>query len=171
MNEEKTTLTSESANEENAGTEFDPVQALKELKANSVPKSEYDKACADRDKYLKAIFEGGEAPESEKEPVDIDALRKELFGGEKDLSNLEYAQKALQLRNELIDQQGIDIFVGRGSKFTPTNEDYESAQRLADGLEHCIEVAEGDTEIFTRELMRMTDDVSVSPKINPKIRR
>lgn len=171
MNEEKANLTSESANEDNAGTEFDPVQALKELKANSVPKSEYDKACADRDKYLKAIFEGGEAPEPDKEPVDIDALRKDLFGGDKDLSNLEYAQKALQLRNELIEQQGIDVFVGRGSKFTPTNEDYESAQRLADGLEHCIEIADGDSEIFTRELMRMTDDVAVAPKINPKIRR
>lgn len=171
MNEGKTNLTSESANEDNAGTEFDPVQALKELKANSVPKSEYDKACADRDKYLKAIFEGGESPEPDNTPVDVDALRKELFGGQKDLSNLEYAQKALQLRNELIDKQGVDIFVGKGYKFTPKNEDYESAQRLAEGLEYCIEVAEGDTDIFTRELMRITDDVAVAPKINPKFRR
>ena len=111
-----------------------------------------------------------DAYKSQKEPVDIDGLRKELFSGEKDLTNLEYAKKALELRNALIERDGVDIFVGRGSKLTPTDDDYEAAQRVADGFQQCIDVAQGDSEIFTRELMRITEDVAPH-KINPKIRR
>ena len=133
----------------------------------------YNKVVEEKNKYLKALIDGNQVAEAQpKEPVDIDALRSDLFSGKKDLSNLEYAQKALELRNALIDSEGVDIFVGRGSKLTPTNEDYEAAQRVADTFQQCIDVAQGDSEIFTRELMRLTEDVApLTSKINPKIRR
>ena len=166
-------LNNESANQgETTGTEFDPVQAINELKQNSVPKEQYNKVVEEKNKYLKALIDGTQVPiDAQKDPADIDALRKDLFSGEKELSNLEYAQKALELREALIDRDGVDIFVGKGSKLTPTNEDYEAAQRVADTFQKCIDVAEGDSEIFTRELMRLTEDVAVLPKINPKIKR
>lgn len=152
-------------------TEFDPVAAINELKQNSVSKEDYNKVVAEKNKYLKALIDGNQVAEvQKKEPVDIDGLRKELFGGEKDLTNLEYAKKALELRDAIIERDGVDIFVGRGSKLTPTDEDYEAAQRVADGFQQCIDVAQGDSEIFTRELMRITEDVAPH-KINPKIRR
>ena len=165
-------LNSESANEVNTTeTEFDPVQAINELKQNSVSKEDYNKVVAEKNKYLKALIDGNQVAEvQKKEPVDIDGLRKELFSGEKDLTNLEYAKKALELRDAIIERDGVDIFVGRGSKLTPTDEDYEAAQRVADGFQQCIDVAQGDSEIFTRELMRITEDVAPH-KINPKIRR
>lgn len=133
----------------------------------------YNKVVEEKNKYLKALIDGNQVAEAQpKEPVDIDALRSDLFSGKKDLSNLEYAQKALELRNALIDSEGVDIFVGRGSKLTPTNEDYEAAQRVADTFQQCIDIAQGDSEIFTRELMRLTEDVApLASKINPKIRR
>ena len=170
MNDEKENLQSESA--EN-GEEFDPVQAINELKQNSVDKDEYAKVKAERDKYLKALIDGSQIAENlpKGEAPDIDALRKELFDENADLSNLEYVTKALQLRNALIDAEGIDIFVGKGSKLTPTAEDYETAQKVADAFQSCIEVADGDSEIFTRELMRITKDVAPLARINPKIRR
>lgn len=154
-------------------TEFDPVQAINELKQNSVSKEMYNKVVEEKNKYLKALIDGNQVAEAQpKEPVDIDALRSDLFSGKKDLSNLEYAQKALELRDALIESQGVDIFVGRGSKLTPTNDDYEAAQRVADTFQQCIDVAQGDSEIFTRELMRLTEDVApLATKINPKIRR
>ena len=155
----------------NTETEFDPVAAINELKQNSVSKEDYNKVVAEKNKYLKALIDGNQVAEVQnKEPVDIDGLRKELFSGEKDLTNLEYAKKALELRDAIIERDGVDIFVGRGSKLTPTDEDYEAAQRVADGFQQCIDVAQGDSEIFTRELMRITEDV-VPHKINPKIRR
>ena len=165
-------LNSESAKEVNTTeTEFDPVQAINELKQNSVSKEDYNKVVAEKNKYLKALIDGNQVAEVQnKEPVDIDGLRRELFSGEKDLTNLEYAKKALELRNALIERDGVDIFVGRGSKLTPTDEDYEAAQRVADGFQQCIDVAQGDSEIFTRELMRITEDVAPH-RINPKIRR
>ena len=165
-------LNSESANEVNTTeTEFDPVQAINELKQNSVSKEDYNKVVAEKNKYLKALIDGNQVAEVQnKEPVDIDGLRKELFSGEKDLTNLEYAKKALELRDAIIERDGVDIFVGRGSKLTPTDDDYEAAQRVADGFQQCIDVAQGDSEIFTRELMRITEDVAPH-KINPKIRR
>ena len=165
-------LNSESAKEVNTTeTEFDPVQAINELKQNSVSKEDYNKVVAEKNKYLKALIDGNQVAEvQKKEPVDIDGLRKELFGGEKDLTNLEYAKKALELRDAIIERDGVDIFVGRGSKLTPTDDDYEAAQRVADGFQQCIDVAQGDSEIFTRELMRITEDVAPH-RINPKIRR
>ena len=154
-------------------TDFDPVQAINELKQNSVSKEMYNKVVEEKNKYLKALIDGNQVAEAQpKEPVDVDALRSDLFSGKKDLSNLEYAQKALELRDALIESQGVDIFVGRGSKLTPTNDDYEAAQRVADTFQQCIDVAQGDSEIFTRELMRLTEDVApLASKINPKIRR
>lgn len=172
MNEENILTTSESAtNGTTTETEFDPVQAINELKQNSVSKEEYNKVVSEKNKYLKALIDGNQIAEAQpKEPVDIDALRKDLFGGSKDLTNLEYAQKSLELRDALIERDGVDIFVGRGSKLTPTDDDYEAAQRVADAFKQCIDVAQGDSEIFTRELMRITEDVAPH-KINPKIRR
>lgn len=169
MNEE--ILQSESGEQSvNQETEFDAVKAINELKQNSVSKEEYNKVLAEKNKYLKALIDGDKVAAAEdKQPVDVEELRKDLFG--KELNNLDYARKALELRNELIDRDGVDIFVGKGSKLVPTTEDYEAAQRVADAFQSCIDVAQGDSEIFTRELMRITNDVAPQTTINPKIRR
>lgn len=163
---------SESSQEGNTNeTDFDPVQAINELKQNSVSKDEYNKLKAEKDKYLKALIEGSQVADEKKEPVDIKQLRKDLFNPDNELSNLDYAKKALQLREAIIEEEGRDIFVGKGSKLTPSNEDYEAAQKVADVFQNCIDVADGNSEIFTRELMRVTNDVALPTKINPKIRR
>lgn len=163
-------LTSDSSQKgEVTETEFDPIQAINELKQNTVSKEEYNKVKAEKDKYLKALIEGSQVADEKKEPVDVDALRKSLFT--EDLDNLTFAKKALELRNELIDKEGVDIFVGRGNKYAPTQADYEAAQRVADAFQSCVDVADGDSEIFTRELMRITNDVAPQININPKIRR
>ena len=151
-------------------TEFDPVQAINELKQNSVSKEKYDQVVAEKNKYLKALIDGNQVAEAQpKEPVDLDALRTDLFT--KDLSNLDYAKKALTLRNELIEREGVDIFVGKGNKLTPDESDYAAPQKVADACQQCIDVADGDSEIFTRELMRITKDAAPLTQINPKIRR
>ena len=166
-NKELNSVTSQEGN--TTETEFDPIQAINELKQNTVSKEEYNKVKAEKDKYLKALIEGSQVADEKKEPVDVDALRKSLFT--EDLDNLTFAKKALELRDELIDKEGIDIFVGRGNKYAPTQTDYEAAQRVADAFQSCVDVADGDSETFTRELMRITNDVAPQININPKIRR
>ena len=86
---EEKILTSESGQEGNTTeTEFDPVQAINELKQNTVSKEEYNKVKAEKDKYLKALIEGSQVADEKKEPVDIDELRTSLFT--KDLDNLTF---------------------------------------------------------------------------------
>lgn len=150
-------------------TEFDPIEAIREIKENSVSRDEYLKLKAEKDKYLKALIEGSQVETEKKEPVDVDQLRKDLFTT--DLSALEYAKKSLQLRDAIIDRDGVDIFVANGEKISATDEDYEKAQKVADAFQSCIDIADGDSEIFTRELMRITKDIAPQNSINPKIRR
>lgn len=149
--------------------EFDPVQALSELKQNSVSKDQYNKVIAERDRYAKALFNGTTENVTKKEPADINALRKDLFS--KDLSNLEFTEKALALRDAILDEKGVDIFVGKGEKLAPTDEDYRAAQKVADGLQSCVDIADGDSEIFTRELMRITNDVGFGYGVDPRVKR
>ena len=124
---EEKDLTSVTSQEgETTETDFDPVQAINELKQNSVSKEQYQKVVEEKNKYLKALIDGNQVAEAQpKEPVNIDELRNSLFGEE--LNNLDYAKKALELRDAIIEKEGKDIFVGRGSKLTPTTEDYECA--------------------------------------------
>ena len=56
MDNEK--IISESGNEGvNTETEFDPISAINDIKANTVSKEEYNKLKAEKDKYLKALIE------------------------------------------------------------------------------------------------------------------
>ncbi len=140
--------------EVNTGAEVDPIEALREIKKNSVPRSEYDRVVAERNRIF-AAYANGEREEkpTENTPVDVDALRHDILSGE--LSNLEYAEKVLTLRNELIAQGQRDPFLPYGKDVYPTMEDESEAQAVADALEDCIEAANGDSAIFTNELQRI----------------
>jgi len=87
---------------------------------------------------------------------EIQKLRVELFADDKEHSNLEYVTKALELREAILKKEGRDIFVGRGSNFEPTQEDYYRAENTAEIFKECVEYAQGDSEAFTTELMRRT---------------
>jgi len=140
--------------EVNTGAELDPIEALKEIKKNSVPRSEYDRVVAERNRIFTAYANGErEEKPAESTPVDVDALRHDILSGE--LSNLEYAEKVLTLRNELIAQGQRDPFLPYGKDVYPTMEDEAEAQAVADALEDCIEAANGDSAIFTNELQRI----------------
>ena len=140
--------------EVNTGAEVDPIEALREIKKNSVPRSEYDRVVAERNKIFAAYANGEREEQPEKQtPVDVDALRKDILSGE--LPNLEYAEKVIALRNELIAQGQRDPFLPYGKDVYPTMEDEAEAQAVADALEDCIEAANGDSAIFTNELQRI----------------
>lgn len=148
------------------------IEALKEMREKSVPRAEYEKLEKENKQLLQSLVNGEPGPteQQQAEPVNIDELRKDLFT--KPMTNMEYIQKALELRNQLIETQGIDIFVGSGKNFVPTNEDYETAQKVADAFQSCIEIADGNPEVFNRELQRITIDSSPQKgRINDKIRR
>ena len=139
----------------------DYLDAINKIKANSVSKSDYDKLKADNKQLLDAIVNGAriEAPEATAAPTkSIEELRKNVF--KEDSTNLEYWTNVMELRNALLTKGERDPFLPYGNKIVPTNEDYESAQRVADVVQQCIDYAQGDSAVFTNELQRRTVDTS-----------
>ena len=146
----------------------DYLAAIKELKQNSVDRSEYEKLRAENKKLIDAVVNGQSGQE---EPVftkhskeQIDDLRNELFNSPKELNNLEYITKAMEPREALMENGKPDPFLPVGKQISPTRDDLEGAEKVAQVYKECIEYAEGDSEVFTNELMRRTRDVKLPRK-------
>lgn len=142
-----------------------------ELKANSVSKEEHDKLKQAYKDLFNSYANGEqlstESPKAQKKTAE--ELRKELFYPKKELNNLEYVSKALELREAVLEETGEDCFVAKGHHVQPTAESYAVAERTAQILQECIDYADGNSEVFTNELQRrMPND---SPIINKKLRR
>ena len=72
-------------------------------------------------------------------------------------NNLEYIKLALELRNTLIAKGETDPFLPVGSQISPTADDAEKAEKVAQVYQECIDYADGDSALFTQELMRRTN--------------
>ena len=146
----------------------DYIAAIKELKQNSVDRSEYDKLRAENKKLIDAVVNG--QPGQEEQVVvrhskeQIDDLRNELFNSPRELNNLEFITKAMELREALMENGEPDPFLPVGKQISPTRDDIEGAEKVAQVYKECIDYAEGDSEVFTNELMRRTRDVKLPRK-------
>lgn len=158
--EEKETTKVESGQEDVKSGE-DYIEALKEMKARTVSKEQYEKLKAENGQLLQALINGEtiQVEEKEEEKVDLGELRKKLFDPNSDLSNLEYMETALKLRQEVIKSGGRDPFLPIGEKVQETPDQIEAAERAATIFQECIDFAQGDSGIFTAELQRRTKDV------------
>ena len=133
------------------------IEAIKSMKQNTVSKEAYQKLQEENRNLLRSLVNGENVDlPAAKEQVDIDALRRELFTSGK--SNLEHAKTVVSLRNALLQQGQPDPFLPIGHNVQPTQQDIECANRTAAAFEHCIEYADGNNDIFTNELMRITRD-------------
>lgn len=148
--------------------DLDYVAALTEMRETTVPKEQYAQLKEENARLLRSLI-NGETIEADDAPSapDVEKLRSELFSGESQLSNLEYATKALELRAALIEQGKPDPFLPMGHQISPTATDIEAANRVAKVLKECVDAAEGDSTIFTSLLMRETVDVPI-PTRKPK---
>ena len=146
----------------------DYLAAIKELKEKSVDRSEYDKLRAENKKLIDAVVNG--QPGQEEPTVvkhskeQIDELRNDLFNSPRELNNLEYVTKAMELREALMENGEPDPFLPVGKQISPTRDDLEGAEKVAEVYRECIDYAEGDSEVFTNELMRRTRDVKLPRK-------
>ena len=154
MEEEKKAV---SGTESQIDTNQDYISALNEMKKNTVSKEAYDKLREDNKKLLDTIVSGQSLEQTEvNKEVDVDALRKELFGkSRRDLSNLEYVDKALQLRKALMEKGEQDPFVMKaGRTSSPEAEDFKKAERGASVLQECVDIADGNDSVFDNEFQR-----------------
>ena len=146
----------------------DYLAAIKELKENSVNRSEYEKLRAENKRLIDAVVNG--QPGQEEQVVvrhskeQIDDLRNDLFNSPRELTNLEFITKTMELREALMENGEPDPFLPVGKQISPTRDDIEGAEKVAQVYKECIDYAEGDSEVFTNELMRRTRDVKLPRK-------
>lgn len=158
--DELTNLTNVSGTE-TSEAETDYVAAIQELQNNSVSKTQYEKLRTENKKLLDALVSGQKIDLPKEEKPDVDELRKKLFNKDANLNNLEYVDTALKLRNALIEKGERDPFLPVGDRVSETAEMYDIAQRVADGLQECVDFADGDSGIFTAQLQRITKDTPI----------
>ena len=134
--------------QEGTDNDLDLLEEIKSLKANTVSKEEYQKQVEKNRALMKQIINGGGREEKTDEPVDINALRKEIFENPEGLSDREFWKKTLMLRKERLEREGVDIFLPKGRKTRYTRDDLESAQNVADTIGQILEDTEDNPNLF-----------------------
>ena len=129
-------------------------KALEEARANeAAAKAEAEKLKTENGELVASIIDGGKKPNEAEQPPkkpDIPALREKLYGKKgKNLTNLEYIESTLQLRQAVIDEGGIDPFLPVGMNIKASESDIEKAEAVAQILGECVKEAKGDSGVFT----------------------
>lgn len=155
--------TNTNTNQETENTEIDYISAINELKANTVDREKYNKLKDENQRLLDTLVSGGQLEQEKMAPKETaEDLRKALYGNGCDgLSNLDYWDKTLKLRDIIMESGKTDPFLPQGKNVVATDTDRAAAQKVAEVVKHCIDVADGDSLVFTNELQRMTADVNM----------
>lgn len=153
---EPTTSTVEEMNNEQY------IAAIEEMKANTVSRDAYNKLRNENKQLLDALVSGKEitSQEPKNEPT-VEELRKKLFNVDGDMSNLDYVETALALRNSLIGAGERDPFLPYGDKVDITAEQIDLANKVAAGLQEMVDFAEGDSGVFSAEYQRRVKDTTI----------
>lgn len=126
----------------------DYLDAIKELKENSVPKADFDKLKEKNKELLQMVVNGEKLP-AEENPENIEdkkaRLRKDLFSENVSLNNLEFVEKSIELRDTILEDEGEDIFLPPNA----TDADKEAVDRVVGIYKDCIEKSNGDSGVFT----------------------
>lgn len=154
--------------EEMSNDSVDYIQAINEIKQNSVSKEAYDKLKADNKRLLDAVVSGKEI-EIEAKPQ---KTRQEALEGwtKEDVNNIDFFQNLLDYRDICIAETGIDPALSIGNKVNGVDMTTEKADEIAQFLREQLEVADGDNAIFTREYQRLIKDTAI-PRPNSGKRR
>lgn len=144
----------------NSAAEFK--KAYQELKDNTVPKEEFDKANERIAEMTRALIDGTKysAPKGE-EPVkekSVKELAKEFT--EDGIDNLEVAKRALAYREAVIKEFGVDPMVDIHSE--DPDGDAQKAQNYVDVLKECIDNSGGSNTVFTAMFNERIKDTPIA---------
>ena len=143
-------------------------QAITELKANTVSKSDYEKVLNENRELTKAIIDGSVVKvndiSNEKE-ADLKELGKSIF--EDGLSNLEMVKRELKYREAFMKKFKKDPFAPNNDNMTQY--DQERAAAIAEVMQECVNECEDNPNLFTALLNeRIKDD---SPQMVAALQR
>lgn len=144
----------------NVGDDVDYIEILQKLKNATVSKESYDKLREDNKKLAEALMKTPSSKESEDKDEDRPDYAKDIkelskkFNGSLQMSNLEYVENVLKLRRAIIEEGHQDPFLPCGNHVRITADQIDAAERTADVMQQCVDIAKGDSGIFTAELQR-----------------
>lgn len=165
MSEQIEKLEQSVSGEETSNDSVDYIAAINEMKQNSVPRKQYEELKKENKELLDTLINGGQVNIQDTAPKkNIEEMRKELFSKEaadKGMTNLEFVERSLELRDAIIESGGVDPFLPIGKGIELTRDDYEAAEFTAEQFRECIDIASGNSDVFTAELMRRTVDNSL----------
>lgn len=141
--------TPETTNTE-TNTQVNYIEAMAEMRKSMVSKEEYNKVMEENKQLVDALVSGKQIELPEPEPeVDLNALRSKIFNTDgNDITDLEYAETVLALREELIKRGELDPFVTKSHDYVPTQADYDDAENVAKALQYAVDVANGNPGLF-----------------------
>lgn len=146
---------------EPSAVEKNYIDVINKMKENMVLKSDYDEAINENRKLAEQLMRipspTEEAAAKAKPKVDVNKLKEKLSAATQ-MTNLEFVDTALQLRDALIEDGKPDPFLPVGRRISPTEDDIKKASKVAEAFQYCVDAAQGDPAIFNMELMRITRD-------------
>lgn len=150
-NQDSGNIVAKDVKEEDTASKY--IEAINDLKKNTVSKEEYDKVKEENAKLITALANGEQIQINQK-PVDKEEEKKQMDElkekfTSKQLSNLEMIQASLKLREYAMKNGEIDPYLPVGPNYQPTVEDYTEADKVAKVFQECVESANGDSNAFT----------------------
>ena len=120
--------------------EADYINAINELKQNTVSKEQYDKLRQENKQLLNTLVTNGQINNVVEETAqDPEELRKKLFHNKKELTNLDYWKTALDFRDALMQKGERDPFISHSAKGDGIDE--ATAERISQNIRECIDFA------------------------------
>ena len=133
------------------------IDAIRDLKANSVSKDRYNKLVEENKNLLNSLVNGEQLATANSTPQEMRTL-KDIMNDQKACAlkgdQCGYIEHSLEFRDKLLEETGEDCFVSRGANVTPTEESYRNAQKVADIYKECLDYANGDDKALINELQR-----------------
>lgn len=145
-----------------ADNSTDYIETIKTLKENTVSKEQFLKLKEENKKLLNAWANGQGNPNGESTPApkkDIKELKEHLMTD--GISNLDYVSTALELRERILEEQGIDTFLPNATTYVASDADISAANKVAKELQDMVDIADGNADIFNNEFQRRVADINI----------
>ena len=140
--------------------EMNYAEVIKNLKATTVSREEYDRVMNENKTLANALATSPAKSTDDDEvelPTDeyIDGLRKKLFKINGGISNREFIKTTLDLRDALMARGERDPFLPVNKEYIDNPSDMAAVNDLANGLREIVEYSGNDDALFNSELKRV----------------
>lgn len=152
-------LTSESG-EDVTPSGVDYIQAIRNLQANTVSKTDYAKLQEENKKLLQSLINGEtmEAPKVPGEDIDPNEVVKHITQNLETGSSMQMCEDLLKLVDYDKAHGNVHPFISLNNK-SPEQADIDKAEKVEQYLRDCLEYADGDKYLFAQELTRNMVDI------------